>query len=103
MADPLGLVTNQAGGAAHPMTNIKGVAGPENGPGFKDVLMQNIADVNKLQQDAEMAISDLAAGRRDDVANVMTAKAKADLAFNMLLQVRNKLLDAYNEIKEMRV
>ncbi len=65
--------------------------------------MENLEEVNRLQQDAEKAIEDLSTGRRDDVANVMTAKAKADLAFKMLLQVRNKLMDAYNEVKEMRV
>ena len=43
------------------------------------------------------------AGRRTDIADVMTAKAKADMAFKMLLQVRNKLVDAYQEIKDMRV
>jgi flagellar hook-basal body complex protein FliE len=65
--------------------------------------MENIEQVNQLQQDAEAAIEDLAAGRRDDVAGVMIAKQKADLAFKMLLQVRNKLVDAYQEIKDIRV
>ena len=76
-------------------------AGPT--PSFKDVLMQNIEQVNKLQQDAEMAVEDLIAGRRDDAASVLIAKQKADLAFQMLLQVRNKLVSAYDEIKQMRV
>ena len=67
------------------------------------MLLKNIAQVNKLQQEAQMAIEDLSSGRRDDVANVMIAKQKADLAFQMLLQVRNKLVDAYEEIKQMRV
>ena len=73
------------------------------GPSFRDVLMQNIDHVNKLQQDAEIAIEDLVAGRRDDVDGVLIAKQKADLAFQMLLQVRNKLVAAYDEIKQMRV
>lgn len=65
--------------------------------------MQNIEQVNQLQQDAQFAIEDLAAGRRDDVAEVMMAARKAELAFEMLLQVRNKLVDAYEEIRQMRV
>lgn len=102
MPDPLGLIgdTNpvQGQGPQRP-------SGPQDaqGPSFRDVLMNNIEEVNKLQQDADSAIEDLAAGRRDDVANVMIAKQKADMAFKMLLQVRNKLMDAYSEIKDIRV
>ncbi len=65
--------------------------------------MDNIEQVNQLQQDAEMAIEDLSTGKRDDVASVLVAKQKADMAFQMLLQVRNKLVDAYEEVKQMRV
>ena len=86
------------------MPRLPQAPGPaDSGPSFKDVLMENIKKVNELQQDAEHAIEDLASGRRDDVAGVLIAKQKADLAFQMLQQVRNKLVDAYEEIKQMRV
>jgi len=74
-----------------------------SGPSFKDVLMKNIEQVNRLQQDAQKAIEDLAAGRRDDASQVMMTTKKADLAFQMLLQVRNKMTAAYEEIKQTRV
>lgn len=102
--DPLGLVQGGQAGAARPA-----LPGRPQGPGgagetgFKDVLMKNIEQVNRLQQDAEKAIEDLYTGRRDDVDGVMIAKQKADLAFQMLLQVRNKMIDAYEEIRQMRV
>lgn len=103
MSDPLGLIRGSTG-AGLP----QGPAGPSakgagDGPTFKDVLMKNLEQVNKLQQDAQTAIEDLSTGRSDDVAGVMMAKQKADLAFQMLLQVRNKLVDAYEEVKQMRV
>lgn len=105
MSDPLGLIGNSnvggAGGIGGPQ--VPKAPGQADGPSFKDVLMQNIEQVNKLQQDAEMAIEDLVTGRRDDVDQVMMAKQKSDLAFQMLLQVRNKMVDAYEEIKQMRV
>lgn len=102
MADPLGLIG--ATGAARPQAPQGPVApGAAGGPSFKDVLMRNIEQVNRLQQDAEKAIEDLQAGRRDDVANVAQATRKADLAFQMLMQVRNKMVEAYDEIKQMRV
>jgi len=102
MADPLGLIGNSGSIQPHSIAKPKN-NGPDGQADFKDVLMKNIEQVNRLQQDAEMAIEDLTAGKRDDVANVMIAKQKADMAFNMLLQVRNKLMDAYTEIKDIRV
>ena len=59
--------------------------------------------VNRLQQDAEVAIEDLMAGKRDDMDQVLMAKQKADVAFQMLLQVRNKMMDAFEEVKQIRV
>lgn len=76
---------------------------PVEGPGFKQVLMENLEEVNRLQAEAETAINDLYAGKRTDQATVFNAKVKADVAFEMLLQVRNKLMDAYEEVKQIRV
>lgn len=108
MTDPLGLIGGAGGvGAARPQGPVK-PEGPADtnageGPSFKDVLMKNIEQVNRLQQDAEKAIEDLYTGKRDDMDGVLIAKQKADLAFQMLLQVRNKMVAAYEEIKQMRV
>ena len=108
MSDPVVLINNT--GRSYPAVPLPPVApaiatGPnaEPVPSFKAVLMEQLEQVNGLQQEAEMAIEDLVAGRRDDVDRVLIAKQKADLAFQMLLQVRNKLSDAYDEIKQMRV
>ncbi len=78
-------------------------ASPDAGPGFKELLQEQIDQVNQLQNDARAAIEDLATGRRNDVESVMIATVKADTAFRLLLQVRNKVLDMYEEIKQMRV
>ena len=77
-------------------------ASPNAGPGFKELLQEQIDQVNQLQNDARAAIEDLAAGRRNDIESVMIATVKADTAFRLLLQVRNKVLDMYEEIKQMR-
>ena len=65
---------------------------------FKQVLQQEIATVNELQQDARRATEDLAAGRRGDVETVLRATEQADAAFRMLTQVRNHVVGAYNEL-----
>ncbi len=106
MSDPLGLINPHAGASRiSPLQPGKplNAPAPTQGPGFKDVLMKNIEQVNALQQDAETAIEDLATGRRDDMDGVMIAKQKADIAFQMMLEVRNKLMDAYEEVKQIRV
>ena len=112
MSDPLGLIQNASNpaGAIRPLqpqrdgnAGSQGASRDAQGPSFKDVLMKNIEQVNTLQQDAERAIEDLQTGKRDDLANVLIAKQKADTAFKMLQQVRNKLMDAYDEVKQMRV
>lgn len=105
MTDPLGLISSSASRPIQPIQPIGGggAAGGSGATSFKDVLMKNLEEVNQLQRDAQTAVEDLATGKRDDVAGVMMAKQKADLAFQMLLQVRNKMTDAYEEIKQMRV
>lgn len=104
MTDPLGLINaNNTLAPIQPSQPSQAAGGKVGGPEFKDVLMKQIQQVNRLQQDAEMAIEDLASGKRDDVDAVLMAKQKADVAFQMLLQVRNKLMDAYEEVKQIRV
>lgn len=101
MSDPIGLIgAGGAGGIApRPPRPVPNAAGPN----FKDVLMANLNEVNKLQKDATEAIEDLASGRRNDLEGVVLATQKADTAFRMLQAVRNKVIQAYEEIKQTRV
>ena len=78
-------------------------AGGAGGASFADVLKDSINEVSKLQQDASRAVEDLATGRTENVTGVMTAMEKADLAFKTLLAIRGKLMDAYEEIKNISV
>ena len=73
------------------------------GPSFKDLLIDSIKQVNDMQLQADQAMNRLATGETDNVAEVMTAVEKADLAFQLLMQIRNKLVDAYQEIRQMRI
>jgi len=108
MSDPVGLIGHAGGLGPIGPNRPAGPAstqGPEkgHGPNFKDVLLENLNEVNKLQQDAAQAAEDLAAGRRGDVEGVILATEKADTAFRMLQAVRNKVIEAYDELKQMRV
>ncbi|MCA9291641.1 MAG: flagellar hook-basal body complex protein FliE [Phycisphaerales bacterium] len=102
MADPIGLIQSIG-----PIDRASGTrpsaTPPSGGPAFKDLLVDQIRQVNELQRDAEEATQDVVTGRSDDVIGLMTATEKADTAFRLLLQVRNKVMDAYEEIKQIRV
>ena len=78
-------------------------AGGAGGASFADTLKNSINEVSRLQQDASQAVQDLATGKTEDVAGVMTAMEKSDLAFKTLLAIRAKLMDAYEEIKGISV
>lgn len=84
-----------AGGA--PVESTDGAAS------FKDVLMKNLNEVNKLQQEADNKLEDFVTGKTANVGEVISASQKASLAFSMLVQIRNKLQDAYDEVKNLRV
>ena len=104
MSDPLGLIGRVgANHGATPGTSAPGPAPAPGAPSFKDVLMDNIRQVNDLQAQATTAMEELAAGRRNDVEGVLLATQKADTAFKLLLAVRNKVQAAYEEVKQMRV
>jgi flagellar hook-basal body complex protein FliE len=72
-------------------------------PAFKEFLIEAIDQVNTMQLDADHAVEQLMTGGDVNAAEVLTAVQKADLAFRMMVQVRNKLVQAYQEIKEIRI
>lgn len=81
----------------------KAAAGETDGKSFKNLLMDSINDVNALQQDADRAVEGLFTGEDVNPAEVLTAVQKADLAFRMMMQIRNKLVAAYDEVKNIRI
>jgi flagellar hook-basal body complex protein FliE len=72
-------------------------------PSFKDFLIDSIEHVNTMQQDADRAVQQLMTGGEVDTAEVLTAVQKADISFRMMLQIHNKLVQAYQEINQIRV
>src|SRR5271170_1555315 len=98
-------------GTSNNLGNITGVttaAGGQSttaagGTSFADTLKKSIDEVSRLQQDASKAVDDVATGKSENVTGVMTAVEKSDLAFKTLLAIRAKLMDAYDEIKQIAV
>ena len=70
---------------------------------FADTLKEAVNNVNELQKSSDKAMQNLATGKTDNVADVMIAAEKADIALRVMVQVRNKIVDAYQEVMKMQV
>ena len=92
-----------AGGGVSPASSGAGGAGSSTGASFSDMLKNSLDEVNRLQQDAGQAVEDLMTKKTENVTGVMTAMEKSDLAFKTLLAIRSKLMDAYEEIKNIPI
>jgi flagellar hook-basal body complex protein FliE len=77
--------------------------GQATGPSFKDVLVDSIRQVNTMQLEADHAVETMFTGGEINPAEVLTAVQKADLAFRLTMQMRNKLMEVYQEIKDIRI
>ena len=78
-------------------------AAPSEGGKFMEILLNNLEEVNRLQRDADKSVQALYSGETDDVAGVFTAVNKAGVAFDLLMEIRNKLVEAYREIQQIRI
>ncbi|HLW87080.1 MAG TPA: flagellar hook-basal body complex protein FliE [Terriglobales bacterium] len=72
------------------------------GGGFGSVLHQAIDKVGELGNESDKQISELVQGNRQDIHNVMIAVEKADVAFQLMMQVRNKIVNAYQEVSKLQ-
>ena len=77
-------------------------AGGDSSSGFADTLRNAIDEMGKTDAESSTAVTDLLAGNRSDVHNVMIAVEKADLSFQLMMQVRNKIVNAYQEISRLQ-
>jgi flagellar hook-basal body complex protein FliE len=83
----------------------KGLAKPQevSENSFGEVLKGFVQDVNQLQQNSSTMSEKFALGQVENVHQVMIAAEEAGVAFQLLLEIRNKLLDAYQELIRMPV
>ena len=88
-----------------PRTEVPGKAATPaaGGASFGAVLKDSIAQVNALQREADGAIQALATGATGTLHDTMIAIQKAELSFKLMMQVRNKIVEAYQEILRMQV
>lgn len=102
MSDPVAIHSIARSGVPAGPARAVQPAEPQ-GKDFKSILMDNLSEVNRLQTEADQGVQKLLTGETDNVAEVLTAVNKAGIAFDLLMEVRNKLVDAYKEIQQIRV
>jgi len=79
------------------------VNGPKSAEGFGKALTEAISSLDKLQQEADASSLQLASGEPVELHEVMLAQERASLSFALAMQVRNKLVEAYQDIMRMQV
>ena len=71
-------------------------------PSFQTILGDLVREVNGLQEDASKSIEGLVTGETQNIHDVTTRMTEAGIAFDLMMEVRNKLLDAYQQILQMQ-
>lgn len=92
----IGSLPQAMPGFSSPMTASSPVS-------FQDMLTGAISEANSGQQAAQLAIQDGLAGNDITNAEVFTAVKKADMSLRTMVQIRNKLVDAFNEVQNLRM
>jgi flagellar hook-basal body complex protein FliE len=85
----------------------KAVAALEQGQqadgSFMDTLKESIQQINQVQTQADQAMTKLVTGQDQSLHQTMIAVEKADLSFQLMMQIRNKIVAAYEEVLRMQV
>lgn len=97
MTLPIGL-SGQYSGALPNLTTSQS-QGPVS---FGEIVSQFVGQTNQNQMAADDSVRQLVTGQTDDVQQVVLAVAQADLSFQLFMEIRNKLIDNYNELMRMQ-
>ncbi len=90
-------------------SHLKGLSQPKTAPvqqigdKFGQVLKETIAEVNQAQVNADRAAEQIAAGETKNLHGTMIKLEEADISLRLMVQMRNKAVEAYQEIMRMQV
>ena len=96
--NPIGPIQKQGA-----VDKPKDVTPQQKGSSFQETLQGFLKDVNSMQVKADQSIEKMAAGEITDVHQVMSTVEEANVAFNMMMEIRNKVMDAYQEVMRIRL
>ena len=84
------------------ITNGKGAARSNGEGGFSKLVDSFVQQTNENQVISDQAIEDLVQGKTDNVHHVVLAVANAEMSFQLFMEIRNKLIDSYNDLMRMQ-
>ncbi len=85
------------------ITSINASDEKTEGVRFGDILMNALNEVSQLEHESDALTEDFIAGRTDNIHQVLIASQKASISLSLVMEVRNKVLEAYQEIMRMQV
>jgi flagellar hook-basal body complex protein FliE len=74
----------------------------QNQPQFIDTLKQTLQQAQQIQSEADQKVTSLVTGQGGDIQSAMVAVEKANLSFDMVIEVRNKIVQAYQDVYNMQ-
>lgn len=77
--------------------------GDGEGKSFADMIEKAVNSVDETNKNADQKVEDLVAGRTENVHEVMISMQKAQLSFELMTEIRNKLLDTYQQLSRMQM
>jgi len=84
----------------HELSQMSGDKKPA-GKGFEKIMHEAIGKITQIQDEAEKAVKELVSG--GDISHAVIAMEKADMSFQLMVELRNRLLSAYDEVMRMQV
>lgn len=93
-------VENDGIGGTQPLENRSVEAGGET---FSDMVQDAIQAVDQAQKTADQNVEDIVMGRSDNIHDAMISMQKARLSFQMMMEIRNKAIETYQELSRMQI
>lgn len=103
MVDPISPNPGMPVGPTQPAAPTQRPSAPADKTSFTAQLRQQLEQVSQMQAQADEGIQHLLTGQTDNITEVFTTARKAEIAFSLLMEIRNKLVDAYAELRQLRV
>lgn len=103
MVDPISSHSVGPAGPLTPTGPTRSIGQPGSESDFAAALREQLERVSEIQIEAEQGVQNLLTGRTQNITEVFITARKAEVAFSLLMEIRNKLTDAYTEVKNMRV
>lgn len=97
---PIRLIEPQTIGESRP---VRAIQIPDQGPSFRDTVASAIADLQATKAASDESVRSVLMGQTDNIPSALISMEEASLKFQLMVEVRNRLVDTYQEISRMQL